>query len=127
MVTPPNYSFGEALSQYVAAKKNGKKSMDGHQDIGKFIAWIGRERMIRELTPSEVADYAQQAGLGGSESAQRIAPVKAFLTFLKEQGWVETSLAPHLRKAFTGAIPSADFAFEWAGLRPLHSFTATNI
>ena len=97
MVTPPNYSFGEALSQYVAAKKNGKKSMDGHQDIGKFIAWVGRERMIRELTPSEVADYAQQAGLGGSESAQRIAPVKAFLTFLKEQGWVATSLAPHLR------------------------------
>ena len=70
--------------------------MDGQQDIAKFIAWVGRERMIRELTPSEVADYAQQAGLGGSESAQRIAPVKAFLTFLKEQGWVATSLAPPL-------------------------------
>jgi transcription elongation factor GreA len=90
-------SFSEALSQYVTIKKNGKKSMDGHQEIGRFIAWVGRERMIRDITPSEIAGYAQHIGLGGAESAQRLAPVKLFLTFLKTQGWVETSLSPHLR------------------------------
>jgi transcription elongation factor GreA len=81
----------------VTIKKNGKKSMDGHQEIGRFIAWVGRERMIRDITPSEIAGYAQHIGLGGAESAQRLAPVKLFLTFLKTQGWVETSLSPHLR------------------------------
>lgn len=97
MVTPCNLSFSEALSQYVTVKKNGKKSMDGHQEIGRFVAWIGRERLIKDVIPSEVADYAQYVGLGGSESAQRVAPVKIFLSFLKDQGWIEISLAPHLR------------------------------
>lgn len=97
MVTPCNLSFSEALSQYVTVKKNGKKTMDGHQEIGRFVAWIGRERLITDVIPSEVAEYAQYVGLGGSESAQRVAPVKIFLSFLKDQGWIETSLAPHLR------------------------------
>ena len=129
MVTPPNYSFGEALSQYVAVKKSGKKSMDGHQDIGRFIAWIGRERMIRELTPSEVADYAQQVGLGGSEAAVRIAPEKTFLAFLKEQGWVETSLASHLRipRHFVELIGIEPVFCKAAGRRRNASFGATPI
>ena len=97
MATSSSLSVSEALSQFVTVKKNGKKAMDGHQEIGRFIAWIGRERMVSELTPSEVADYAHYVGLGGSESAQRISPVKTFLSFLKDQGMVETSLAPHLR------------------------------
>ena len=97
MVSPYNFSFSEALTQYVITKKNGKKTLEGHQEITRFVAWVGRERTISELTPSEVADYAQHIGLGGAESAQRLSPVKGFLAFLKEQGWVETSLAPHLR------------------------------
>ena len=96
-MTPCDLSFSEALSQYVSVKKNGKKSLDGHQEIGKFVAWIGRERRIKDVIPSEVADYARYVGLGGSESALRVAPVKTFLGFLKDQGWIETSLAPHLR------------------------------
>jgi transcription elongation factor GreA len=97
LVTPCNLSFSEALSQYVTVKKNGKKTRDGHQEIGRFVGWIGRERLVTEVIPSEVAEYAQYVGLGGSESAQRVAPVKTFLSFLKDQGWIETSLAPHLR------------------------------
>lgn len=97
MATSPNPSFSEALSQFVAAKKNGKKTMDGHQEIGRFIAWFGRERTVRELTPAQVADYAHHVGLGGTDSVQRLSPVKVFLGFLKEEGWVETGLASHLR------------------------------
>jgi transcription elongation factor GreA len=97
LISPCNFSFGEALTQYVITKKNGKKTLEGQQEISRFVTWVGRERTISELTPSEVATYAQHIGLGGAESAQRLNPVKGFLTYLKEQGWVETSLAPHLR------------------------------
>jgi transcription elongation factor GreA len=92
-----SFSFSEALTQYVTVKKNGKKTLEGHQEITRFVVWVGRERTVSEITPSEIADYAQHIGLGGAESAQRLNPVKGFLTFLKEQGLVETSLAPHLR------------------------------
>lgn len=97
MITPTDLSCTEALSQYVAEKKNGKKNTTGHEEIGRFIAWIGRERTISGLTPSEVADYAQYVGLGGPEAGVRLGPVKEFLAFLKTQGWIETSLATHLR------------------------------
>jgi transcription elongation factor GreA len=90
-------SCTEALSQYVAEKKNGKKSTDGHHEIGRFIAWIGRERVVTSLAPSEVADYAHYVGLGGSDAGVRLAPVKEFLAFMKTQGWIEKSLATHLR------------------------------
>jgi len=94
---PSQLSFSEALSQFVAVKKNGKKGMEGHQEIGRFIAWFGRDRRVSELTPAQVADYAQHVGLGGSESTQKLSPVKGFLGFLKDEGWVETGLATHLR------------------------------
>ena len=97
MEKPSQLSFAEALSQFVAVKKNGKKAMEGHQEIGRFIAWFGRDRRVSELTPAQVADYAQHVGLGGSESTQKLSPVKGFLGFLKDEGWVETGLATHLR------------------------------
>jgi transcription elongation factor GreA len=97
LATSTNPSFSEALSQFVAAKKNGKKTMEGHQEIGRFIAWFGRERTVGELTPAQVADYAHHVGLGGTDSVQKLSPVKVFLGFLKEEGWVETGLASHLR------------------------------
>jgi transcription elongation factor GreA len=97
LVTPSNPSFNEALSQYVDAKKNGKKTVEGYQEIGRFITWFGRERMVSDLTPAVVADYAQYIGLRSADSTQKLTPVKGFLSFLKEAGWTETSLATHLR------------------------------
>ena len=97
MATQPNPSISEALTHFVAAKKSAKSVQQGHQELGRFVAWCGRERNVVELSPSEVADYAQQIGLGGSDSAHRLHPVKAFLTYWKDQGWIENGLASHLR------------------------------
>ena len=68
-----------------------------HQELGRFVAWCGRERNVIEVTPSEIADYAQYVGLGGLESAQRLNPVKAFLGYWKDEGWIQNGLAAHLR------------------------------
>ena len=92
-----NLSISEALTHFVAAKKTAKSVQQGHQELGRFVAWCGRERSVAELSPSEVADYAQQIGLGGPDSAHRLQPVKAFLTYWKEQGWIDNGLASHLR------------------------------
>lgn len=97
MVTQSNPSISEALTQFVAAKKSAKSVQQGHQELGRFVAWCGRERRVAELSPSEVADYAQKIGLGGADSAQRLQPVKAFLTYWKDQGWIQNGLATHLR------------------------------
>ena len=90
-------SLSEAVTKFVSEKKNSKKDMGNSQELGKFVAWCGRDRAVEQLSPSEVADYAHHIGLGGADSAQRLGPVKLFLTYLKQEGWTETSLASHLR------------------------------
>ena len=90
-------SLSEAVTKFVAGRKNSKKEPESHQELGRFVEWCGRDRAVDQLSPAEVADYAQRIGLGGIDSAQRLGPVKIFLTYLKQEGWVQTSLASHLR------------------------------
>ncbi|MCH8987320.1 MAG: transcription elongation factor GreA [Chloroflexi bacterium] len=97
MTTEQSLSISEALTHFVAAKKSAKSAQQSHQELGRFVAWCGRERKVSELAPSEVAEYAQQIGLGGSESIHRLSPVKIFLTYWKDQGWINNGLASHLR------------------------------
>ena len=97
MAIQANPSISEALTHFVAAKKTAKSVQQGHQELGRFVAWCGRERGVVDLSPSEVADYAQQIGLGGQDSAHRLHPVKAFLAYWKDQGWIDNGLASHLR------------------------------
>lgn len=97
MVANGGPSLSEALTRFVAAKKNIKNTPTDHQELGRFVAWCGRSRTVAEVSPAEVAEYAQYIGLGGIESAQRLNPVKSFLSFWKEQGWIENALAAHLR------------------------------
>ena len=97
MTTEQCLSISEALTHFVAAKKSAKSAQQSHQELGRFVAWCGRERKVSELSPSEVAEYAQQMGLGGSESVQRLGPVKISLAYWKDQGWIENGLASHLR------------------------------
>ena len=97
MTTDAVPNLWEALTKFVAVKKNGKGAQLDHHELGRFVVWCGRERNVVEVTPSEVADYAQYVGLGGLESAQRLNPVKAFLGYWKDEGWIQNGLAAHLR------------------------------
>ena len=97
MADNPRPSLSEALTKFVTAKKNGKKAQDGHQELSRFVAWCGRDRTVVELEPSDIAEYAQHIGLRGGDPAQRLTPVKAFLSYWKDEGWIQTGLSAHLR------------------------------
>ena len=92
-------SLTEALTKFVTVKKDSKKEIENQQELGRFVAWCGRSRTVVEVSPAEVAEYAHQIGRGGAETAQRLSPVKSFLAYWKQEGWIETSLAAHLRIA----------------------------
>ena len=97
MVTYSEPSLSEALTLFVSTKKGRAKVAEGHQELGRFVAWCGRDRHVGDLSPAEVANYAQYMGQRGTDSIQKLNPVKAFLGFLKDEGWVQTGLAAHLR------------------------------
>ena len=96
--TPDN--LHDALGLFVIEKKNlknAKKSMDGHQEILRFIDWYGRDRKINDLSPSLVEDYAREFSQRGSDAQKRLVPVKEFFVFLRKMEWVDINLSIHLR------------------------------
>ena len=97
MTTDVKPSLSQALTMFVAAKKNGGGAKLDHRELSRFLDWFGRDRSVVEVTPSQVADYAEAVGQRGADSAQRLSPVKAFLGFWKDQGWIQNGLASHLR------------------------------
>ena len=95
----------DALGLFVTEKKNSKNakkaSMDGHQEIIRFIDWYGRDRKVTDLSPSQVEDYSREYSQRGAEAQKRLAPVKEFLVFLKKMEWTEINLSTHLRASRT--------------------------
>ena len=90
----------DALSQFVLEKKNSrsaKVSMDGHQEIIRFIEWYGRDRKMVDLAPSLVEDYAKEFAQRGADAQKKLLPLKAFLLFMHKREWTELNLSTHLR------------------------------
>ena len=89
-------SLVEALNQYLRGLKvEGQR--DGRQDLNRFIQWCGRDRGVDELTPAEVAEYGELAGVWGADSVKQLKPVKSFLSYLKKRKLIGVSLAPHFK------------------------------
>ena len=92
----------ESLNLFVAAKKekaakSAKKTMEGHQEIIRFIDWFGRGRKVGDLSPSQIEEYARDFAQRGGEAQKKLASVKEFLAFLHKQTWTEVNLSTHLR------------------------------
>ena len=96
MAEDQRHSLMQTLSQFLTRLKV-EEQRNGQQELNRFIQWCGRDRGVDELTPSEVAEYGEFAGMWGADSAKKLKPVKSFLTYLKERGLTAINLAPHLK------------------------------
>ena len=91
-------SLNEAFQTYVRQMpKDAKKS--AQPEIAKFVRWIGGQRTINTLIPSEIDEFNEAFGAKTAtrDATQRLTAVKLFLTFLKKKGHIEINLAQHLR------------------------------
>lgn len=91
-----NTSLEEATLSFLTTlppQERNKKQ----QEVNRFIIWYGKERSISQLTALDVANYAQQVGASTGNATKKLEPVKAFLSYAKKEGYIKTSLAPHLR------------------------------
>lgn len=103
-----SHSLMEALNQYLATL-SAKGQQEGLQELNRFIQWCGRDRGVKELSPPEVAEYAGSAGIWGGDSTQKIKPVRSFLSYLKQAGMINISLAPHLKASKSKKNPRRAF------------------
>ena len=89
-------TLSEALNQYMSTLRDSQKR-GGQQEISRFVLWCGRERSTGRLTPPEVEEYAGRLAAWGADAADRLKPVRSFLTYLNGRGLSQMNLAPHLR------------------------------
>ena len=89
-------SLAQALSQYLATLDSTRRR-NGHQELNRFVHWCGRSRAVGELSPPEIGEYAESAGMWGADSAKKLEPVKSFLAYLKRKSLIAVGLAPHLK------------------------------
>ena len=97
MPTDSTPRVSEALTHFEASKKAKKTAKEGYQELRRFVRWSG-DREVGKFTPHDMEQYAREVGQSGADSAQqRLQPVKAFVDYWKEQGWISIRLATHLR------------------------------
>ncbi len=93
---PQNNSLGEAATQYLISL-TPEKRLIAQQEVNKFVRWYGEDRKIHDLTVPEVSDYSDQIVYSASESANKLEPVKAFLSYAYKQGLIKTKLSVHIK------------------------------
>jgi transcription elongation factor GreA len=99
-----NPNLGEAASIYLTNLSAEKRTIS-QQEIYRFNRWFGRERMFDSIKPSEIDNYSEQASRSDAGHADKLALVRAFLSYAKKKGWSEINLGTHL-KAKKGKIRS---------------------
>ena len=96
MVQVTDIPLNKAYSQYVSGlRENKKKGIS--RDLNRFVRECGSSTPISALTPQTVASYCEWLGRSGGDVAAKLAPVKKFLTYLKNEDLVKISLATHAR------------------------------
>src|SRR4030042_670953 len=91
-----NPNLGDAPNIYLASLSAEKRAAS-QQEIYKFNRWFGRERFFSSIKPSEIDYYAEQASRTDTGQAEKLALVRAYLSYAGRKGWSEINLGNHLK------------------------------
>jgi transcription elongation factor GreA len=91
-------SLNQAFQTYVRQMPQDSKRA-AQPEIAKFVRWIGTERLVDSIIPSEIGEYNEIFGAKTAtrDATERLSTVKLFLTFLKKKEHIKVNLAQHLR------------------------------
>ena len=91
-------SLNKAFQTYVRQMPQETKKA-AQPEIAKFVRWLGGDRLISSIVPSEIGEYNEIFGAKTAtrDATERLSAVKLFLTFLKKKEHIDINLAQHLR------------------------------
>lgn len=89
-------SLVEAAGRFLASL-SAKEREASQQEVYKFVRWYGWERPFAGLTAPEVANYAERLSLSDTDYIKKLELIRAFLVYVKKEGWSKTNLAVHLK------------------------------
>ena len=88
-----------AAFQYYVQSSSRKLNNTAQHEIGRMVRWLGAERVVKTITPSEIGLYSDEFAKRSSTttSPQKVAHIKKFLAFLRTSELTDSNLASHLR------------------------------
>ena len=88
-----------AAFQYYVQSSSRKLNNTAQQEIGRMVRWLGAERVVKTITPSEIGLYSDEFAKRSSTttSPQKVSHIKKFLAFLRTSELTDSNLASHLR------------------------------
>ena len=91
-------SLNKAFQTYVRQMPQDTKKA-AQPEIAKFVRWLGGDRLINSIVPSEIGEYNDIFGAKTAtrDATEKLSAVKLFLTFLKKKEHININLAQHLR------------------------------
>ncbi len=93
LTNEPHLSISQAIDIFVAHLKDARQTMQGQQELLRFQARIGKDKLMSTLHAVEVGDYARWTTENVENPSSRLDPIKKFLTFANRNGWTQISLA----------------------------------
>jgi transcription elongation factor GreA len=95
-----NNNRGMKISEAAGCFIEGLAGEDGEvyqQTLSHLVRWFGKERIICEIMPPEIANYAERLSISDAEYLRKLEVVKMFLKHAKKEGWLKTNLEMHLK------------------------------
>jgi transcription elongation factor GreA len=89
-------SLSDAASKFAASLSPAARTV-AMGDVNRFVRWFGPERPPAQIRGHDVELYAEALGPAVPETSKKADQVRAFLSYMKKEGIVASSLAPHLR------------------------------
>ena len=95
-----NVTLAEAVADFLTSLSLQDREKT-QAEIYKFVKWLGLHSKVDELSPVDIANYAEQI------TPLSIKPVKSFLTYVQKRGLTHQNLATHIRAKKTSSKISA--------------------
>lgn len=96
MTEERNLSLSEAVTAYLATLSPEQKQ-ESQEGLTKFLRWYGGERRLTGLTGLEIGNYCEGFGSSLVDPANKLDPVRSFLSYAKKTNLIERSLTSHVR------------------------------
>lgn len=93
---PDRSSLGKTATEYLVSL-TPEIRQKAQIEINKFVRWYGEERVFCELSAHEVENYAEQITKSTIDSAEKLEPVKTFLTYAHKKKITKINLSPHIK------------------------------
>lgn len=94
--TPKSCTLGVAATRFLTSLPPDKKQ-DSQQEVNKFVRWFGEKRLFGGLTVPEISSYCEHINSTVTNPAEKLEPVKDFLSYTHKQGLTRTRLAIHIK------------------------------